>query len=60
MLVDIFPTIVDLVDGSPVAKGLDGRALFAAAAGAPPTAFSEHWWFEGGTYVVADGAAGRH
>jgi len=51
MLVDVFPTVVDLVDRSPVAQGLDGRALFAAAAGGQPTAFSEHWSFEGGTYT---------
>jgi arylsulfatase A-like enzyme len=51
MLVDIFPTVVDLVDQSPVEKGLDGRALFAASSPGTPTAFAEHWWFEGGTYV---------
>ena len=31
MLVDVFPTVVDLVDGSPGGQGLDGRALFARA-----------------------------
>src|SRR5262249_11587529 len=51
MLVDVFPSILDLVDGSPVTKNLDGRALFAAAADGTPTAYAEHWWFEGGTYV---------
>jgi arylsulfatase A-like enzyme len=51
MLVDIFPTIVNLVDGSPAAKGLDGRPLFAADDGTARTAFAEHWSFEGGTYV---------
>src|SRR5262249_38654633 len=51
MLVDIFPTLINLVDGSAVPKGLDGRALFAAADGTPRAAFSEHWSFEGGTYV---------
>jgi arylsulfatase A-like enzyme len=51
MLVDVFPTILDLVDGSPALKSQDGRALFAAAAGGTPRAFAEHWWFEGGTYV---------
>ena len=51
MLIDVFPTIVDLVDGSPVAKSQDGRALFAATNRGTPTAFAEHWWFEGGTYV---------
>ena len=52
MLVDVFPTLVSLVDGTPVDdKSFDGRALFAKdAAAAPATAFSEHWWFEGGTY----------
>ena len=52
MLVDVFPTILDLVDHSPAEKGLDGRALFAATANeGTPTAYAEHWWFEGGTYV---------
>ena len=51
MLVDVFPTIVDLVDRSPVAKGLDGRALFAGTDSGTPVAFAEHWWLEGGTYV---------
>jgi arylsulfatase A-like enzyme len=51
MLVDIFPTIVNLVDGTPVAKGLDGRALFAGADDGTRAAFAEHWSFEGGTYV---------
>jgi len=51
MVVDIFPTVVNLVDGSPVGKGLDGRALFAGVDGKAPTAFAEHWSFEGGTYV---------
>ena len=52
MLVDVFPTLVSLVDGTPVEdKSFDGRALFAnGAATAPATAFSEHWWFDGGTY----------
>lgn len=52
MIVDIFPTLVALVDGAADEdKDLDGRALFAAdAAQASPTAFSEHWWFDGGTY----------
>ncbi|MFN8643960.1 MAG: sulfatase-like hydrolase/transferase, partial [Candidatus Binatia bacterium] len=52
MLVDVYPTLVALVDGAPAeAAGIDGRALFAAtAAAAPSPAFSEHWWFEGGTY----------
>ena len=52
MLVDVFPTLVGLVDGTPSDdKALDGRALFASnAAGAVPTVFSEHWWFDGGTY----------
>src|SRR5207245_8660852 len=64
MLVDVFPTIIDLVDHSPMEKGLDGRALFAAGAnGGTPTAYAEHWWFEGGTYVsrmVRQGALKLH
>lgn len=52
MLVDLFPTLVSMVDGTPTEdKALDGRALFATgAASATATAFSEHWWLEGGTY----------
>ena len=52
MLVDLFPTLVALIDGAPTDdKALDGRPLFASgAATATHTAFSEHWWFEGGTY----------
>ena len=46
---DVFPSIVALVDGQP-GKGGDGRALFAAQEGVTPTAFSEHWWLDGGTY----------
>jgi arylsulfatase A-like enzyme len=52
MLVDVFPTVLELVDHSPVGNGLDGRALFADSDHRPaPPAYSEHWWFEGGTYV---------
>lgn len=52
MSVDVLPTVLALLDGrAPAGTGLDGRALFAAADGAPaPVAFAEHWWFEGGTY----------
>jgi arylsulfatase A-like enzyme len=50
MLVDVFPTVVNLVDHLPVEKGLDGRPLFAQADGVP-AAFAEDWWLEGGTYV---------
>jgi arylsulfatase A-like enzyme len=52
MLVDVFPTVLALVDGAGAADpGADGRSLFAAeAAAAAPTAFAEHWWFDGGTY----------
>ncbi len=52
MLVDVFPTLVALVDGTASDdKALDGRPLFASGApDATPTAFSEHWWFDGGTY----------
>ena len=50
MLVDVFPTVVNLVDPSPLEKGLDGRPLFAEADGVP-AAFAEDWWLEGGTYV---------
>lgn len=52
MLVDVFPTLVALVDGkSAEEQGVDGRPLFAAdATTIPATAFSEHWWFDGGTY----------
>jgi arylsulfatase A-like enzyme len=49
MLVDVFPTVVHLVDGSKGEKG-DGRALFAQADGVVPTAFAEDWWLDGGTY----------
>jgi len=52
MLVDVLPTIVDLVSGPDGLQGIDGQALFAGASGgATRAAFSEHWWFEGGTYV---------
>jgi arylsulfatase A-like enzyme len=51
MLVDVFPTVVNLVDGSAPADGLDGRALFAAAAAPVPPAYAEHFWFDGGRYV---------
>lgn len=52
MLVDVFPTLVALVDGAAVEdKAFDGRPLFAPdAARATATAFAEHWWFDGGTY----------
>ena len=51
MTVDIFPSIVSLVDQSPLPNDLDGRALFAAADAGPEAVFAEHWWLEGGTYV---------
>jgi arylsulfatase A-like enzyme len=52
MTVDVFPTLLALVDGAPVDDpALDGRPLFAAGAGeAAPAVFAEHWWFDGGTY----------
>lgn len=52
MLVDVFPTVVGLVDGAGAADAaVDGRPLFASGAeSATATAFSEHWWFDGGTY----------
>jgi arylsulfatase A-like enzyme len=56
MVVDVFPTIVGLVDsdaaGQIAAPKADGRPLFAAGEGGTPTVFSEHWWFEGGTYTA--------
>jgi arylsulfatase A-like enzyme len=63
MLVDVFPTILDLVAPSALPEGLDGRPLFAAAGGAQPAAFAEHWWFEGGTYesrIVRQGTLKLH
>ncbi|MDX2169341.1 MAG: sulfatase [Deltaproteobacteria bacterium] len=51
MLVDVFPTLVNLVDGSAPDSGLDGRALFAATSGPLPAAYAEHFWFDGGNYV---------
>lgn len=51
MLVDVFPSIIDLV-GDIVPDGpRDGRALFAATDVKSPTVFAEHWWMDGGTYV---------
>ncbi|MEO8604598.1 MAG: sulfatase [bacterium] len=52
MLVDVFPTILQLVDANASGGDVDGRALFASTAtGAAPAAFAEHWWYDGGTYV---------
>ena len=51
MLVDVLPTIVDLVEGTPAREGLDGLALFAADGRGPRPTFAEHWWLDGGTYV---------
>lgn len=52
MVVDIFPTVVALVDGKDLAKKGDGRSLFAAQTDPSPTVFSEHWWLDGGTYTA--------
>jgi arylsulfatase A-like enzyme len=52
MLVDVFPSLTNLVDGAAPGDGVDGRALFAAApSDARPTAYAEHFWFDGGTYI---------
>lgn len=51
MIVDIYPTLAGMIDGSaPSGDSLDGRALFAASDAPAPLAFAEHWWMEGGTY----------
>ncbi len=57
MLVDVFPTIVGLVDhdeaGQPNERKAAGRRLFAGGGDAgTATVFSEHWWFEGSTYTA--------
>lgn len=54
MLVDLLPTVVDLLGVPVAAEGLgaiDGRPLFPAPAAFDQSTFSEHWWFQGGTYV---------
>ena len=52
MLVDVFPTVLQLVDANDAGGGFDGRPLFAAVRdGRVPAAFAEHWWYDGGTYV---------
>lgn len=51
MLVDVFPTLVDLVGSPAPGATSDGRPLFAADATTTPTAYAEHFWFDGGTYV---------
>lgn len=51
MTVDVFPTILSLTGGGRLPDELDGRPLFAAADSPPDTAFAEHWWLDGGTYV---------
>ena len=54
MLVDLLPTTLALL-GVPAADDLaeiDGRVLFPAPSPADRPAFTEHWWFEGGTYVA--------
>ena len=52
MLVDVFPTIVDLVDRSPARKDLDGRALCSPRrTGGSRRPFPSIGGFEGGTYV---------
>lgn len=52
MSVDVLPTLLSMVDGKPDETiETDGRPLFVTgAAEQPVTAFSEHWWFDGGTY----------
>jgi arylsulfatase A-like enzyme len=59
MLVDVFPTIADLVGGVAMRDRVDGRPLFAAN-GSPTPVFAEHWWFEGGTYVSRMAQQGSH
>jgi len=52
MLVDVFPTLLQMVDAKDPGSGFDGRALFGPAdVGTSPAAFAEHWWYDGGTYV---------
>jgi arylsulfatase A-like enzyme len=51
MLVDVLPTLVNLVGGGQPIEGLDGRPLFATGTTPIPTAYAEHFWFDGGTYV---------
>jgi len=51
MIVDIYPTLVGMIDGAaPRGDSVDGRALFAVSDAPAPLAFAEHWWMEGGTY----------
>lgn len=52
MSVDVLPTLAAMIDGqADDTLQVDGRTLFAAdAASKGTTAFSEHWWFDGGTY----------
>jgi arylsulfatase A-like enzyme len=51
MVVDVLPTVADLVGAPHDRKALDGLALFGADGRAPRPTFSEHWWLDGGTYV---------
>jgi arylsulfatase A-like enzyme len=60
MLIDLVPTVLGLLRIEAAAgelAGLAGRALFPAPEEAGQATLSEHWWFEGGTYVAQ--AVGR-
>jgi len=52
MLVDVFPTVLDLAGIGPGGWGGDGSALFRDRDQLRPAVFSEHRWFEGGDYVA--------
>jgi arylsulfatase A-like enzyme len=52
MLVDLFPTVLDLAGLPQQAPPGDGVALFRGGAALRPEVFSEHRWFEGGDYIA--------
>jgi len=52
MLVDVFPTVLDLAGLPPLAERGDGLPLFQNRDEPRPAVFSEHRWFEGGDYVA--------
>jgi arylsulfatase A-like enzyme len=54
MLIDVLPTALALVGVTPPSSlgEIEGRALLPESAEVAPSTFTEHWWFQGGTYVA--------
>jgi arylsulfatase A-like enzyme len=51
MSIDVFPTVLGLLDVPARPAHLRGRDLFAETSGSVPAVYSEHWRFEGGEYA---------